>query len=66
MKEDKRCAGKSVCRKFGESRARAAGLMEAEKGFRRVRGRRGMARLIAALERNDARIDGKLKEEEAA
>ena len=44
----------------------AAGLMEAEKGFRRVRGCQGMARLSAALERNDTRIDGKLKVEEAA
>ena len=44
----------------------AAGLMEAGKGFRRVRAYQGMARLSPALERNDERIDGKLKGEEAA
>ena len=44
----------------------AAGLMEAGKGFRRVRAYQGMARLSPALERNDERIDGKLKVEEAA
>ncbi len=43
-----------------------AGLIEAEKGFRRVRGYQGMAHLSAAFERNDSRIDGKLKMEEAA
>ena len=43
-----------------------AGLMEAGKGFRRVRGYQGMARLSPALERNDERIGGKLKVEEAA
>jgi transposase-like protein len=42
----------------------AAGLMEAGKGFRRVRGYPGMAHLGAALERNDERIDGRLKVEE--
>ena len=44
----------------------AEGLMEAGKGFRRVRAYQGMARLSPALERNDERIDGKLKVEEAA
>ena len=43
----------------------AAGLMEAEKGFHRVRGYQGMARLRVVLTRNDKRIDGKLKVEEA-
>ena len=43
----------------------AAGLMEAGKGFRRVRGYQGMAHLGAALERNDERIDGRLEVEEA-
>ncbi len=44
----------------------AAGMEEAAKGFRRVRGYQGMARLDQALRHNDARIDAKAKTEEAA
>ena len=36
----------------------AAALLEHAKGFRRLRGYRGMPKLIAALRANDRRIDG--------
>ena len=36
----------------------AAAMLEHAKGFRRLRGHKGMSTLVAALRRNDARIDG--------
>ena len=44
----------------------AVARWNAERGFRRVRGCQGMSYLGVALARNDERIDGKLKAEEAA
>jgi putative transposase len=36
----------------------SAALLEADKGFRRLRGYKGMPTLVAALRQNDAQIDG--------
>jgi transposase-like protein len=44
----------------------AAGVLEAEQGFRRVRGYRDMPRLVAALRAHDAAIDGEGQESVAA
>lgn len=41
----------------------AAALLEHAKGFRRLRGYRGMPKLIAALRANDARLDGDIDHE---
>ena len=38
----------------------AAALLEHAKGFRRLRGYKGMPVLVAALRRNDARLDGEI------
>lgn len=42
----------------------AAALLEHAKGFRRLRGYKTVPKLIAALRRNDARIDGNIDREE--
>ncbi len=44
----------------------AAGLTEAEKGFRRVRGYQGMAQLSLALAQKDERLNAEVKTVEAA
>lgn len=44
----------------------AAGLTEAEKGFRRVWGYQGMAQLSLALARNDKRLNAEAETVEAA
>ena len=36
----------------------SAALLEAEKGFHRLKGHKGMPTLVAALRRNDAQLDG--------
>ncbi|MBI4540279.1 MAG: IS256 family transposase [Gemmatimonadetes bacterium] len=36
----------------------AAGVLEAERGFRRLKGHREMAKLVAALQQHDATLDG--------
>ena len=44
----------------------AAGVEEAAKGFRRVRGYKDLHRLEVALRQNDAQLEGIKQEEEAA
>lgn len=42
----------------------AAAMLEHAKGFRRLRGYRGMPALVAALRRNDARLDADIDQVE--
>ncbi|MGH7459759.1 MAG: IS256 family transposase [Longimicrobiales bacterium] len=40
----------------------AAGVLEAERGFRRLRGYRDMQKLVTALQKNDAEIDAAMRD----
>ena len=44
----------------------AAGALEAERGFRRLKGYRQMTKLVVALQSHDATIDGTVEERAAA